>query len=148
MKLESNFFLADEIRSMADGKPMAMGLFPDQIVVLKLPEQYFSARASGELPSVGTDLSALVCIKNLPAGSYAPKVSLLCPNGEAHPQVQVDKLIVTAQDRQSVNVILMMKGLSLTEPGFYRMALGFEGFEAIEHVFEIRFEQEMAAPKT
>lgn len=139
MAIESKFYLADEFRPMADGKPMAIGLYPDLTVVLDVPSETEQLKASGEKVLFSTDLTALISLKGLERGNYPAEGLIRRPGGELHGKLDGNGMVIESNGVNTCVIIVVMKGIAFSESGRYVFELNIPGFDPIAHHFDIEF---------
>lgn len=79
--MKINIFIADEFRSEANGKQMALGLYPDDNIVL---EQRPQKDNQADLPEGIDRLSFLINISDIPEKKHIYKAQIIDPSGKPH----------------------------------------------------------------
>jgi hypothetical protein len=127
--MKTFLYVAEDIQQRADGKMVAVGLFADQVVVVNSVE-----RPTKERPT-GANLSLLVCVGDLQAGSYVVKLVVMAPDGaptkfagETRHEVATGASIITG---------LQCQPFAFSEYGRYTLRATVNR-DVFEHPFELR----------
>lgn len=136
MSMKFTFLVADEIRGEASGKQMVLGLFADNVVVLRIPpkpEEF----PEDLLPGIER-LSFMVNVSSLPEGSYAFKAQFIAPSGEPIGEV-MELGNVDLKTGKSFTAVIASNPFIVKEAGEYSLAFWVND-EEHRLPFEIRIE--------
>lgn len=128
-------YVADEFKSLEGGKALAVGLFPDRVVVLNVPRT--TPPPTAELP-YGIPLGLLVCVLDLPAAEVSGSGSIETPTGPSRMSLQ--RVTLRGAVGGSANLQMRFDPFLVTAPGTYSFTLSFDGFDPLSASFEFRIE--------
>ena len=120
------FFAADDIQALADGKVMLMGLYPDKIFILSVPPE----APQGAQMMVPT-LAVLASIIEAPTGDYEIRPELLLPDESPYP-MDLGVKRVHIHSGKSVNAVFKFAPFVFTSFGVFtfRIHIADQVFEA------------------
>jgi hypothetical protein len=131
--------MADDIRVEDSGKQILVGLYPDNVLVLKSSEALAPTR---EKPLLLSQLSVMVSFPNPAKGDHAVEGSISGPDNN-----EIGKLarftITTLEEGGTGNVILKLAQMRVTGFGIYTLQLTFDA-KPYEFPFEVRKFRETA----
>jgi hypothetical protein len=129
--MKSFLYLAEDIQPMLNGKALAVGLFPDHVVVVHVHDM----RASKENP-VGVNLAFLVCVTDVKPGEYAVRLAIAAPDGTPTKyKVDTKQTVIPGG---SITVAIRCQPFLFTEAGHYTVRTTVND-EMLESTFEVRF---------
>lgn len=134
---KSHFYIADNISAQTDGKVAIIGLYPDRQLVYHPPEEFKRLAAKGERVALTANLSMLLVVSDLPAGTYQVTAILATPTEEMRPDFQSMEFEVI--QGKSNNLIFNLQPLQIKEPGEYALKIKAGAYE-FEGAFSILFE--------
>ena len=131
-------YVADNFQTLQDGKVLAVGLYPDKVVVMNIPVD--APEPSRELP-FGINLGLLLCLVDLPSDDVAGKIIILPPSG--HALAPPMSFAVQAQAGRSANIVLAANPFPVSEPGVYQVVVDIADLHIAES-FEIRMTRQQS----
>ena len=136
---EPKFYMADDIRVEDSGKQILVGLYPDNVIVLKSSEALAPTR---EKPLLLSQLSVMVSFPNPTRGDHAGEAFILGPDNN-----EIGKLarftVTTLEDGGTGNIIFKLAQMRVTRFGIYTLRLTFDE-KSYEFPFELRKFRETA----
>lgn len=136
LSMNIKLLIADEFRHEASGKVTVLGLFADNVVIVKIPPK---AEEIPENAPAGIErLSFMVNVSAVPEGSYEFEAQFITPSGA--PMGEVMKIgNVEIKEGKSFTTVVVSKPFLVNEGGEYHLAFQVNG---VEHQlpFEIRIE--------
>ena len=132
-------YVADNFQTLQDGKVLAVGLYPDKVVVMNIPVD--APEPSRELP-FGINLGLLLCLVDLPSDDVAGKITILPPSG--HTLAPAMSFAVQARAGRSANIVLVANPLLVSEPGLYQVVVDIADLHIAES-FEIRMTRQQSS---
>lgn len=134
MKL--TLLLADEVRAEATGKQTVLGLFADNVILLKIPRT--PIEISEDIPPGIERLSFLVNVSKLPEGQYTFKGQFIDPSGDAMgEELPLDSILI--REGMSHTMVIETKPFIIKGGGEYNLAIWVNN-EENRLPFEIRVE--------
>lgn len=115
--MKINIFVADEFRSEANGKQMALGLYPDDVIMLNPKPQEVS---QADLPEGIDRLSFLINISDVPEKKHIFKAQIIDPSGKPHGKEIALGEFETAKGT-SRNFIIEARPFLLSGKGTYQL---------------------------
>lgn len=123
------FYLADDFRIEVGRKVTAIGLYPDQKVLVNMPDD--ASNPTTTAPAAIESLSILVSVTGL-AGTFRSRLELIAPNGK--PILRAPEHdIEFNRDSESVNLISRFRPLLIPEFGKYQLLIVIDKYQ---HTFE------------
>lgn len=135
--MKITLLVADEIRPEATGKQTVLGLFADNVVVVKIPPKPVDV-PDDVLPGIER-LSFLVNVSQLPEGQYSFKAQFIAPSGQPAGDALSLGDGVQVSTGKSHSIVIESKPFILKEGGEYHLAFWVNG-EEHRLPFEIRIE--------
>jgi hypothetical protein len=129
--MESRLFVADEIRTLDDGKHVILGLYPDNVLIVHVDARQTSVGR----PLALSRICMLANISGLRAGDIPLEASLLLPSGNSAPNLK--KLKINGAPNGSANVLFRFEPFPAPEFGVYKLSLALAG-ETLVHSIELR----------
>lgn len=113
---KSNFYIADDIRLEQGGKPSLLGFFPDNVVVVPIPEKTKSPTQKEPIAVFG-----LAFLANFPdaTGSYSLGMEFLAP-GDVILLKSTDGRVATEKD-PGINVITRLQPFPIVAFGIHKL---------------------------
>ena len=131
--------MADDIRVEDSGKQILVGLYPDNVIVLKSSAALAPTR---EKPLLLSQLSVMVSFPNPAKGDHAAEGSISGPDNN-----EIGKLgrftVTTLEEGGTGNIILKLAQMRVTGFGIYTLRLTFDA-KSYEFPFEVRKFRETA----
>lgn len=131
--MQINLQIADHFDLLANGKVLAVGLFPDRVVVMQVPAE--APEPSAELP-YATDLGLLLTLSDAPAAPLEGEVRILSPgDGRAVGVLPFGGLNISGG--QSANILSKLRPLMVQQAGVFTVEAQV-GDETARASFEVR----------
>ena len=125
--------IADHFDTLASGKVLAVGLFPDRVLLIQVPAE--RQDPSPDAP-YGANLGLLVTLSEGPGGPVSGDIKVLPPAGlPAVATLAIPELV--ASDGRSANIIGMLRPLLVPRAGLYTVQATLGG-EVASGEFEVR----------
>lgn len=135
--MKITLLVADEVRPEATGKQTVLGLFADNVVVVKIPPK--PEEVPDDVPPGIERLAFLVNVSKLPEGQYDFKGQFISPSGERSGDVFQLGNAVQVSPGKSYSAVIESKPFILKEGGEYNLAFWINN-EEHRLPFEIRIE--------
>lgn len=133
--MESFFYVADDVQTLADGKLLLVGLYADRVLVMNIPRSA-GVKLSAETPAGIASLAVVLTLVGLAPGEMTLATRLVLPDGtQSMQQLPDQKLKVVAGG--SNNVVLKFSPFIVPQAGTYTLSTAFDG-QVIESRFEVR----------
>lgn len=119
--LEASLTVADDIQLMQLGRIMAVGLYPDRVIVV---------HHAAEVPIGSTQisrLSLLLTVRGLPAGRHLAESTILFPNGKG--QLDSRGAPISVQAERPINLMMAFAPFPVAAPGEFKLRVRVSGFE-------------------
>lgn len=126
-------FIADDINQLADSKPLLIGVYTDDILILNVPEV-----APQDVPFALANLGLVASVTQCVPGSHSASVSILSPSGE--PAWQLPELRFEASPMGSANILLRTGPIAVRESGEFSFRIRANDQE-LAYPFEIRIQR-------
>lgn len=125
--------IADSFDTLASGKVLAVGLFPDRVVVMNVPAD--APEPTAKVP-FGTDLGLLLALTDAPIGSINGEVRILPPEGApCVGSMPFGGLQIAVGS--SVNILVQLRPLLVPHAGVYTVEVQV-GSDVLFGTFEVR----------
>lgn len=125
--------IADHFDTLANGKVLALGLFADRVVVMRVPAE--APEPTAELP-YAVDLGLLLTITDAPPTPLQGEVRIVPPGGGAPIRVlPISGLSIGAG--RSANILAQLKPLLVPQAGVFTVE-AHVGDEVLGASFEVR----------
>lgn len=131
--MQLTVFIADSFDTLASGKVLAVGLFPDRVVVMNLPSD---ANEPTVKAPYGTDLGLLLALTDSREGNIDGEVRILPPHGAPVVGSMPFKGLKVAVGA-SVNILVQLKPLLVPHAGIYTVETQI-GENILSGTFEVR----------
>lgn len=141
MKL--SVLIADHFETLSSGKILALGLFPDRVVVINLPLQ---ADGTPPAPPYAVELSILCCFTELSSEVADLHLEVIPPEG-GKPIARITVPQAAMDQGRSFNVIGKIAPLLASSSGFYAVKANM-GKETAADQFELRIQFPVPAADT
>lgn len=127
----AKFFVADDIRTDGSSKPTLFGLYPDDVIVLRLSED--KPDPTKEQPTTLEGIAILFAF-DMACGVFTGEFRLLQPDGETL-FTSVDE--IRADQLGPILVVIKFQPFNVPQLGHYRFSITLDG-KMFEHSFEVR----------
>lgn len=128
-------YVADEFKTLEGGKTLAVGLFTDRVVVLKIPRSV--PPPTPEMP-YGLPLGLLACVLDLPKAEISGSGSIATPTGPS--AMKMPGFSAKGVAGGATNLQMRFDPFLVTAAGLYTLTLSIDGFEPLSETFELRIE--------
>lgn len=142
MKLR--LYIADTFEVLQNGKVLALGLFPDHVVIVPAPPPI--DRPSPDDPVFGLTLSALLAFHEVEGDALKGEALVYAP-GIDRPVARMSFDAPCDPDAAAVNLISRFNPLPISSAGVYRLDVDANG-QRFSEQFEIRITPPVAATVT
>ena len=129
--MQLRLYVADEFRPLADGKILAVGLFPDLLILVNEPPP----APDGTAAPLIVRLAFLACIMGLEPGEHVVSLSINDPAGAALPN-RIDNAAVRVEVN-ALNLIVSVPAFEVRGGGTYTARVTVDAGAALSHDFSI-----------
>lgn len=124
--MESSLTVAEDIQLMQLGKIMAVGLYPDRVIVMHCPPG-----ANFESTHIRS-LALLMTLKGLPVGEHEIHMTIEFPNGKGKMEARNSPAIVDRTDA-SINLMMAFMPFPVVGTGQFTVRASTSGYSAEQH---------------
>lgn len=127
----ARFFLADEVRYESNNKPILLGFYPDDVVVVPLPND--EPNPDKDHPLAIEGLTILTTFLE-GQGSFQSRIKLIAPNGDTY---EGNHTVIQSEKLGTMINYTKMNPFPVTDFGKYRFIIALDENE-YSYEFEIR----------
>ncbi len=132
--MKSVLHVADDFRTLNDGKLMALGLYADNVVLINREAKQLEALSQGAKPALDK-LALLLTIRGLPAGEHTIVPRVLLPDGQEQGTL-IEPFSFPIREDRSVNFIFNLAPFVIPQYGDYTLSASVGDF-VIDEKFTI-----------
>ncbi len=130
--MDLHFYVADDFKVMLDGKLVAVGLFPDRVVVLQIGME--APAPTAESP-ISVPLVFVACLAGAKDGEFEVSGRITAPSGKVVLDYPKHRTMLSSM--ASATMILKASPLVVPEPGLYQVVFSI-GRQRLKSSFEVR----------
>lgn len=137
--MDTFFYVADDIQSLADGKTLMVGVYPDRVLLVNFPKGS-NARPTLENPMAIGSLAMMVTVSGLLAGERTVQPVLTFPDGSPAP-INLTPLTFRTELGRSANLLLKFTPFLIAQEGNYTLSMTIDD-TLVESSLEVRFAEQ------